>query len=110
MTDNPMASVPIFPERRKGYDPIAVDQYLHGLQRQLAEAQTKAAAAQQQLRNAGHGPDATAEAARTLQVARETAEKALGEARNHAKKILAEGKRRAAEVSAEADKRTEKGS
>jgi len=109
MTENPMASVPIFPERRKGYDPIAVDQYLHGLQRQLAQAQTQAAEATQQLR--ANVPsvvgDATTEAARTLQAARETAERALGQARHKAKKQLSESKRRAQLIAVEADKRAE---
>lgn len=106
---DPLAHVPVFPERRKGYDPETVDQYLHALQIQLTEANTRLADSEDRVRAAIlQGPDTNeTESAATLQAAKQTADRAIAEARERATRTLAEARTRAEAMVTEARTRLE---
>ena len=69
---DPIASVPVFPEKRRGYDPKIVDDYIEALQAQLAEANSKVAETEDRLRMAAMEVQAPeSESAATLRAAKQ---------------------------------------
>jgi hypothetical protein len=65
MSSDPLASVPVFPERRRGYDPDVVDHYVQVLQVQLGDVNARLAEAEDRLRTAAMdiGPEKSESAA-----------------------------------------------
>ena len=105
---DPLASVPVFPEKRRGYDPNAVDDYVQALQVQLADANERAAEAEDRLRTAAMEVQAPeSESAATLRAAKQAADETIEEARQQASEVLEEARSRAAGIVEEAQARME---
>lgn len=101
-----MLSTVEFTEARRGADRNEVASFLRevargvaGLERQIADANARADAAEQRLREAG-GDE---ELRRTLVMAQRTADATLADARSEAEKITVAANERAARIMAEAD-------
>lgn len=96
MYPDPLSHVPAFPKRRRGYDPVAVDQYLQALQMQVTKANSRVGETEDRLRTAvSQATSVDAGSAATLHAAKETAEKTVHDARSRATLLLDEARSRA---------------
>ena len=100
------ANVPAFPECRKGYDPLAVDQYLQTLQIQVDNANMQLVDAEARLRMAAVDVRPIEnESAATLRAAKQAADETIAEAKQHAVSALQEARDRAGKIVADAQAR-----
>ena len=105
---DPLSQVPMFPERRRGYDPDAVDQYLQAMQHQITELGNQLAGAEDRLRLAAIEVQPTeSESATTLRAAKQAADDTISDAKRRAATALAEARQRAKAIVEEAQGRME---
>ncbi|GEM_PF-6661604 len=108
MHADPLSGVPVFPEKRKGYDQATVDQYVHALQIQLTDAQTRLVEAEDQMRRAALDVQPSdSESAATLQAAKQIADETITDAKTRAQTALDEARDRAAQILEDAQERME---